>query len=120
MGTFEVLIGVSHLHHDNTVEVQALVDTGATDTVMPASLLDELGIERKQTVTYSLGDGSEVVYDTGPAMITYGQYNWPCPVAFGDEGVYVVGATTLEIFKLIVDPVRQTLIPTPPRRARQF
>ena len=36
---------------------------------------------------------------------------WPCPVIFGPDDEYLLGATTLEIFNLMVDPVGQRLLP---------
>ena len=36
---------------------------------------------------------------------------WHCPVIFGPEDQYLLGATTLEIFNLMVDPVAGELIP---------
>ena len=35
----------------------------------------------------------------------------PCPVIFGREGRYLLGAATLENFDLAVDPVNQKLTP---------
>ena len=36
---------------------------------------------------------------------------WPCPVIFGPEDQYLVGATTLEAFSLMVDPESALLVP---------
>jgi hypothetical protein len=41
-------------------------------------------------------------------------------VLFGEEDIYLLGATTLEILKLMVDPVNQELVPAPPMRGRPF
>ena len=35
----------------------------------------------------------------------------PCPVIFGAENQYLLGATTLEIFELMVAPVAAELVP---------
>ena len=113
LGTFSVDIGVGRVRDDHeAVNVTALVDTGATYTTLPASLLDDIGIERKETIRITLGDDRAVEWWKGEARITYDQRNWPCPVIFGQEGVYVLGATTLEIFSLAVDPVNLRLSPT--------
>ena len=42
---------------------------------------------------------------------TFGGEVMPCPVIFGREGRYLLGATTLENFDLAVDPVNQRLTP---------
>ena len=35
----------------------------------------------------------------------------PCPVIFGPDGNYLLGASTLEAFNLVVDPVGEQLLP---------
>ena len=35
------------------------------------------------------------------------------PVLFGDEGVFLLGATTLESLGMIMDPIRRELKPLP-------
>ncbi len=44
MGTFSVQIQVGDLVGQRFVEVEALVDTGASDTVLPQDVLRGLGI----------------------------------------------------------------------------
>src|ERR1700686_3790876 len=44
---------------------QALVDTGATDTFLPASVLRKLGIEPSARRSYELADGTEQVLPIG-------------------------------------------------------
>ena len=43
MGTFNVLIGVGHPSGGDLTEVLALVDTGATHTMLPASCWSNTG-----------------------------------------------------------------------------
>ncbi len=120
MGTFEVTIGVGHMTYGDMVEVSALVDTGATDTVLPASLLEQLQVRPHAKVSAVIGNGEIEELDAGQAKIAYNGIDWICPIVFGSEGIHLLGATTLEIFKLVVDPVNQVLTPAPPRRARPF
>jgi hypothetical protein len=35
------------------------------------------------------------------------------PVVFGDKGIFLLGATTIEAFGLILDPIRRELRPLP-------
>ena len=124
MGEFEVELQV-HRYDPvlamaaDGVTVDALVDTGASDSVLPASLLRGLGIRPIDTVTLTLADNTERDYERGIALFSYGPRSFPCPVIFGDEGVSLMGATTLEALKLIVDPVDHRLIPKV-SRARPF
>ena len=63
MGTFEVTIEVAHPIERRFIVVEAVVDTGASHTILPSSLLEELGVERKQEVTVGFGNGTaEVCY----------------------------------------------------------
>ena len=45
MGTFAVTIGIGHPYQGTLAEVEAVVDTGATHSIIPASLLDALGVQ---------------------------------------------------------------------------
>ena len=47
MGTFNVSIQIGDLAGQQFVEVQALVDTGSTYTVLPKELLEQLGINQE-------------------------------------------------------------------------
>ena len=116
MGTFRIEISIAGLDGDNPETVTALVDTGATHSMMPASLLRRLGITptRQRTFTVddgTMADGRTETYDIGAAMISVGAEVMPCPVIFGREGRYLLGATTLENFDLAVDPVNERLTP---------
>ena len=111
MGTFRMDIGVAGLDGGNPAAVSALVDTGATHSMMPASLLRRLGVTPTRQRTFTMADGRQETYDIGAAMISIGEEVMPCPVIFGREGRYLLGATTLENFDLAVDPVNQRLTP---------
>ena len=52
------------------VEAEALVDTGASDSMFPASLLSGLHLEPRSQVTYALADGTEVRFGRGQAVIS--------------------------------------------------
>ena len=111
MGTFRIEIGVAGLGGDNPVAVTALVDTGATHSMMPVSLPDRLGVTPTRQRTFTMADGRTETYNIGAAMFSVGEEAMPCPVIFGRVGRYLLGATTLENFDLAVDPVNQKLTP---------
>ena len=120
MSTFEVAVRVGHMLYGDMVHVTALVDTGATHTVLPAPLLHQLGVEPDMRVQVAYVDGEIRETDSGQARIAYNGVERVCPVIFGEEEIYLLGATTLEILKLMVDPVNQELVSAPPMRARPF
>ena len=62
MGTFSTIVRVGNPAGGDTFEVEALVDTGASHSMFPASLLDGLRIDRRSQIDGTLADGSEVSY----------------------------------------------------------
>jgi len=93
-------------------EVLALVDTGATHNIIPRSLLQQtLHIEPRESDVIEYADGSSEEVDIGEARIGYQGRSYVCPVVFGPEDQYVLGAIALETFRLVVDPGRKELIP---------
>jgi len=87
-----------------------LVDTGATDTVIPSNELEKIGVTRESKRAYELADGSVVSYDTGYAFICINGEKVAANVVFGAESCEpLLGVTVLESARFIVDPVRQIL-----------
>ena len=78
---------------------------------MPQSLMEHLRIAPLQTGRYRIADGNEVEYGVADARFRIGANVRYCPVIFGPEDQYLIGATTLEIFELVVDPVHKRLAP---------
>ena len=69
MGTFTVSIQVGDLGGQQFVDVEALVDTGATYTSIPGDILSQLGIEVRESRTFELADDRVVEYPVGYASI---------------------------------------------------
>ncbi len=114
MGTFSAIVRLGNPAGGDMREVEALVDTGASHSMFPASLLDALHIARRSQVDGILADGSEVSYWRGQVQIRIDGREDICPALFGPEGedASVVGATTLQILMFKVDPTREVLEPT--------
>ncbi len=111
MGTFRVELWIGNLFTDAGTTVQALVDTGATYSMMPGTVLEQLGIQPVETRMSRIADGSRVEMQTSWARFATLGRNAVARVSFGPEEVYLLGATTLEDMGLAVDPVDQRLIP---------
>ena len=120
MSTFEVVMRVGHMLYGDMGGVTDLVDTGATHAVLPTSFLHEPRVQPDMKVQVAYADGEIRETDSGQARIAYNGVERVCPVLFGEEDIYLLGATTLEILKLMVDPVNQELVSAPPMRARPF
>ena len=114
MGTFSVMVSVGNPRGGDQVEVAALVDTGASDSMFPASLLESLHLEPRSQVDYALADGTEVRFGRGQAVIRIAARDGICPVIFGPEGDdnCLVGGTALQILMFAVDAVNEVLLPT--------
>lgn len=114
MGTFSVPIQVGDMPGSQFVDMEALVDTGATYTSIPKDALRRLGIQVWDTYPFELADDRVVEYPVGYASIRLEQRAVIALVVFVEEGATpLLGATTLETARLAVDPVRQQLISVP-------
>ena len=110
MGTFSVSLWVGNLFSDVGTTVEATVDTVATHSMIPASVLRGLGIEPIETRISRIADGSRLELQTAWARFSAEGRNAVARVSFGPEGVYLMGATTLEDMGLAVDPDDQQLV----------
>ena len=118
MGFVYANIKVGHEDGGDMIDVpNVLVDTGSAHTVLPVSLLSELHVEPKEFVTVKFPGQAKVEWGVGQANIQIaGQpQTWTCPVYFCPEDEYLLGATTLEAFGLMVDPGDAGLMRKPVR-----
>jgi predicted aspartyl protease len=115
MGYFSVPVQVGHpgILGGDSLPVDAVVDTGASDSMFPASLFERLHIEQEGEYRCVYANGDSEMRNYGVAAIRIGDRTNICPVIFGPDGHFLLGATTLEIFKFAVDPVAQELVPVP-------
>ena len=112
MGTFNVDMEIGDPDGTRFETVKALVDTGATFTSAPASMLRELGVAPLSEGTFTLADGSRSERQVGQTWMRLNGERFITPVIFADErSAPLLGAVTLEIFRLGVDPVGKRLIP---------
>ena len=113
MGTFSQTLRLDSIDGEQSLEIDALVDTGAIYTMVPARLLRKLGVEPFDTCTVQLADGRLVDYDLGQAVATIDGRTVTTLVLFGDDDALpLLGAYTLEGLRLAVDPFKTRLVPT--------
>ena len=87
-----------------------LVDTGATDSLVPRSHLEAIGVTPDARRVYELADGTEVTLDIALARIEFMGEVTGGMVIFGDEGAEpLLGVTALESVGIEVDPMNQRL-----------
>ena len=111
MGVFYQTVSVGDPSGGDPVEVAAMVDTGAADSMFPQSLLDRINLRPLASYLYAVADGRKIEFPYGQAVIEIDGISRICPVIFGMGDECLLGATTLEIFKLVVDPINQVLAP---------
>ena len=112
MGTFVVQIEIGDLRGEKFEDVDTLVDTGATTTVIPGSTLQRLGIVPTRRETFEYAGGQQVELDMAEAKARVVGRETTTWVIFGEEGTTaLLGAYTLEGVLLGVDPYGQKLIP---------
>jgi predicted aspartyl protease len=110
MGTFFHPITVIGPEGEETVE--ALVDTGASFTTMPASLLRRLGVTPYRKARLRLANGEVAEWDLGRAQMRINGTEEDSICIFGSEdSPPVIGAHTLQAMLLGVDPVEHRLVP---------
>lgn len=112
MGTFSVSIELGSPDRREFQRVDALVDTGATFTWVPRSILEGLGHKPTRRRQFELADGRiiECEMDEVPIRIDGDELTTIC--IFADDGNRtLLGAVTLEQFLLAPDPIKQKLVP---------
>lgn len=112
MGTFNITIQIANLDGERYEDVEVMVDTGATTTVVPRSILQDLGVRPTVTRTFEYAGGQRVELDMGEARARVDGRDTITWVIFGEEGTSpLLGAYTLEGVLLGVDPYNERLIP---------
>jgi len=86
-----------------------LIDSGAVYSVLPAKKLKALGIKPTSTREFMLANGEKIKKQVGNAFFEFEGMTGAATIIFGDEGVYLLGATTLESLGLILDPINRVL-----------
>ena len=114
MSTFEVKAKVWKVGAAETpIEVDLAVDTGATYTTLPTSMLRRMKIHPLRRARLRIADGRIVQRGLGEVGIELqGRRSSATPVIFGTEGVRLLGAVTLETLSFAVDSVKEKLTPT--------
>ena len=111
MGLTHVTVSVSSpKSNGRAFESSFLVDTGATDTLVPANELEKAGISAIGKMAYELANGDVVEYEFGIAQIEFMGEITAGRVIFGPPGSEpLLGVTALESVGILVDPTNKTL-----------
>ena len=111
MGLTHVTVVLKSFAAQNgTYEADFLVDTGATDSLAPASELRNIGIQPVGRMAYELANGRVEEYSFGLAEITFMGEITAGRVIFGPDDIEpILGVTALESVGITIDPASRTL-----------
>ena len=95
------------------LELEALVDTGAVNCVLPPQVVDRLGLNRSFQQTVQCADGREEIVDvTEPVLMEIeGRKVYEECLVLGDD--ILIGQTALESTDLFVDCRSGRVVPNP-------
>jgi clan AA aspartic protease len=111
--TFLKVKVINPQHEKKSQMCDFLVDSGAVYSVVPQDVLKNLGIKATSSQEFILANGEVIKRPVGNAYFEYQDKVRAAPVIFGDKGVFLLGATTLEALGMILDPIRRELKPLP-------
>lgn len=111
MGLMHVTATIRSLGSPNgAFEANFLVETGATDSLVPVAELKRIGVQPVGKKTYELANGEVVEYEFGLVEIGFMDEVTAGRVIFGpDNSEPILGVTALESAGIIVDPANRTL-----------
>jgi aspartyl protease family protein len=110
MGLTHVAVRLLRSDAKDTYNADFLVDTGAMDTMAPASALKNIGVKPIGKDLYEMANGDIVEFEHGNVEMEFMGEVIPSRILFGpDNSKPILGVVTLETAGFIVDPKNQTL-----------
>lgn len=115
MGEVRASLKITNLFNRESVDVDALVDTGATFMCITEEMALQLGFDtaevRQQLVTFA--DGTQHWKPkVAPVEIAFGNRTYVTEaIVLGNEAL--MGVLPLEAMDLLVDPVTRRVVPNP-------
>lgn len=110
MGLTHVAVKVSNRDSQDSFSANFLVDTGATDSMVPACELLRIGIEPTAKKTYELASGELKRFEVSWVELSLMGETISSRVIFGpDNAEPILGVLALETVGLVVDPSSQKL-----------
>lgn len=122
MGATHVTVTIRNpAEPDRSWEGLFLVDTGATDSLVPRPHLEAIGLKPKGQRVYELADGREITMDITTADIEFMGEIVGGTILFGDADTEpLLGVTALESVGIEVDPTNQRLKRLPAVRLKSL
>ncbi len=113
MGMVEVQMEIGNPEQvDRRTAVTLLADTGATYSLIPRGVLQQVGIRPMERGEFELADGRRIQREIGEAVFFCNNKRGTSKVIFGDDSdAAVLGLVALESLALEVDPHSKQLRP---------
>mgnify|MGYP006294151385 CR=1 FL=1 len=93
-------------------EVDFLVDSGASYTVLPEKVWKKLNLEPIDRMSFALADGSVIERPISEVWFEYGGKGRTVQVVLGERGdTALLGVMTLEALGLMINPFTRELYP---------
>jgi len=110
MGLTHVAVSLLNSDSKDTYNAEFLVDTGAMDTMAPASELKKIGIAAEGKDVFELANGQLIEFEYGIAKLKFMGEIVGTRILFGpDRCEPILGVVALESAGYIVDPKNQTI-----------
>lgn len=104
--------GVVSGNRKKKATIAFLVDSGAVYTLLPEKDWKAIGLKPKRKMTFTLADGTRVERSISECHISLPQGEGHTPVILGEPGDEpLLGAVTLEILGLVLNPFKRSLEP---------
>lgn len=110
MGLTHIAVTIRNVGSEDSYTADFLVDTGAIDSLAPASELKRMGIKPSGKRRYELASGEVAEYEFAWAEFSFLDDSISSRIIFGpDNAEPLLGVLALEAVGLVVDPVTQKL-----------
>lgn len=108
--TYVKILVCNPFEQERQREMELLIDTGAMTSVIPAQILDELGIKPIKRESFRVFGGGGSDRDVGPVLLKYEDRIAFTQVAFGEkDDTPMLGTIALETLGYQIDPVTKKL-----------
>ena len=116
MGLTHVPVTIRNLITRDAFTIKFLIDTGATESMVPASELRKIGIQPGIRRSYELANGQLEEFDIGFAEISFLDETIYGELLFGPDNTEpLLGANALQAAGIVVDPRNETIGKLPSR-----
>lgn len=115
MGLMTLRLSVANISDPGRFEtLEFSLDSGMVHSVVPADVLERLGIAAISSEEFRLADGSRITRRKGAAVFRLRELVGGADVVFGEEGDHtLLGALTLASLGFALHPLRRELRPLP-------